>query len=58
MKAYDKYDLDVMNAEQTIDAIKDGDITKEEFEEWLENVDDTDWEMEKLDYASYILKSI
>ncbi len=58
MKAYDKYDLDGMNAEQTIDAIKDGDITKEEFLEWLENVDDTNFETEKSDYKSYILEKI
>jgi len=58
MKAYDKYDLDGMNAEQTIGAIKDGDITKEEFLEWLENADDTNWETEKSDYASYILEKI
>ncbi len=58
MKAYDKYDLDGMNAEQTIDAIKDCDITKEEFLEWLENVDDTNFETEKSDYKSYILEKI
>ena len=57
-KGFDKHDLDGMNAEQTVDAIKDGDITKEEFLEWLENVDDTNWEISKSDYRSYILEKI
>ena len=58
MKSYDKYDLDGMNFEQTVDAIKDGDITKEEFLEWIENVDDTNWEIEKSDYKTWVLNKL
>ena len=58
MKSYDKYDLDGMNFEQTVDAIKDGDVTKEEFLEWIENVDDTNWEIEKSDYKTWVLNKL
>ena len=34
------------------------DFTKEEFLEWIENVDDTNWEIEKSDYKTWVLNKL